>query len=137
MIIKLGTIMMILMLILPSTGVAVNDSLLQTLTLDEANGLKQGEIDHLYYFIGGARRCQLLTVRGKQGRMKTIVDFQRLHEQQANDIKSAEDFITLVAANDLATGIPNIMECRKNGEKIKTSMHEWLQTELISYRSRV
>jgi hypothetical protein len=93
------------------------------------------EIDHLYFYIGGARRCQLLTANGMQGGMKTIVDFKRLHELQADKIKSADDFVALVATNNETTGKLNIMECRKSGEKLKTPMNEWLQAELANYRA--
>jgi hypothetical protein len=41
----------------------------------------------------------------------------------------------MVASNDAAAGKANIMECRKDGEKMKTPLNEWLQTELDDYRA--
>jgi hypothetical protein len=99
------------------------------------NETAQAEIDHLYFFIGGARRCHLLTASGMQDGMKTIVEFKELYQQQAGKINSTEDFIALVATNSASTGKANIVECRNNGEKVKVPMSFWLETELASYRT--
>jgi hypothetical protein len=132
---KIKNIVMILAFSLCAINTAAQDNPAVTVESASLTVAMQAEIDHLYFFIGGARRCHLLTPNGKQDGMKTIVDFKRLHEQQADKIKSTEDFITLVASNDASTGKANIMECRQNGEKIKTPMNEWLQTELDNYRA--
>jgi hypothetical protein len=116
---------------------AQNNNAAMTIESTSLTPVMQAEIDHMYFYIGGARRCYLLTSNGKQEGMKTIVDFKRLHEQQADKIKSAEDFIIMVATNDTSTGKANIIECRKNGEKIKTPMNDWLQVELDSFRAGV
>jgi hypothetical protein len=132
---KIKNIAMILALSLCAMKATAQDN--SAITIDSASSAvaMQAEIDHLYYFIGGARRCHLLTSNGKQDGMKTIVDFKRLHEQSADKIKSTEDFIAMGASNDATNGKANIMECRQDGEKVKTPLNEWLQTELDNYRA--
>ena len=41
----------------------------------------------------------------------------------------------MVASNDATNGTVNIMECRQDGEKIKTPLNVWLQAELDNYRA--
>jgi hypothetical protein len=132
---KIKNIILILAFSLCAMNSAAQDNSADTIKSASLTETVQVEIDHMYFYIGGARRCHLLTSNGKQDGMKTIVDFKRLHEQQAHKIESTEDFIAVVASNDASTGKTNIMECRKDGEKIKTPMNQWLQTELDSYRA--
>jgi hypothetical protein len=132
---KMKIITMILALFLCAMNTAAQENSTTTMATASSSIDIKVEIDHLYFYIGGARRCQLLTTNGMQGGMKTIVDFKRLQELQADKIKSADDFIALVATNNETTGKLNIMECRKSGEKLKTPMNEWLQAELANYRA--
>ena len=132
---KIKNIIMILAFSLCAMNSAAQDYTDSTMESASLTAVMQVEIDHIYFYIGGARRCHLLTSNGKQEGMKTIVDFKRLHEQQVDNIKSTEDFINIVASNNASSGKANIMECRQNGEKIKTPINEWLQTELDSYRA--
>lgn len=132
---KIKHIVMILALSLCAMKSTAQDNSAITLASASSTVAMQAEIDHLYFFIGGARRCHLLTPNGKQDGMKTIVDFKRLHKENADKIQSTEDFIAMVASNDATAGKANIMECRKDGEKMKTPLNEWLQTELDDYRA--
>ncbi|MFQ3323066.1 MAG: hypothetical protein ACI90U_000882 [Pseudomonadales bacterium] len=134
----MGTIkiisMMLAFFLCAMNTVAQEDSTAAMATASSSS-VMQAEIDRLYFYIGGARRCQLLTANSMQSGMKTIVDFKRLHELQADKINSAEDFIAMVATNNDTTGKLNIVECRKSGEKLKTPMNEWLKAELANYRA--
>ena len=49
------------------------------------------------------------------------------------DIETAEDFIELCASRSLLSGQPYFV-INEQGEQIRTS--EWLQAELVNYRSR-
>ncbi len=103
---------------------------------DEAAAVEtQAEIDHLFFYIGGARRCRLMTDNGLQDAMKTIVDFKQRYAAIADKVNSAEDFIAQVATNDPVNNKAYIMECRKSGAKQQLAMSDWLRTELVRYRS--
>ena len=131
---KIKIIGMMLAFFLCAMNTVAQEDSTAAMATASSSSVMQAEIDHLYFYIGGARRCQLLTASGMQSGMKTIVDFKRLHGLQAEKINSAEEFIAMVAANNGITGKLNIVECRKSGEKLKTPMNEWLQAELANYR---
>ena len=132
---KIKIIGMMLAFFLCAMNTVAQEDSTAAMAAASSSSVMPAEIDHLYFYIGGARRCQLLTANGMQSCMKTIVDFKRLHELQAEKINSAEDFIAMVVTNNDTTGKPNIVECRKSGEKLKTPMNEWLQAELANYRA--
>ena len=132
---KIKIIGMVLAFFLCAMNAVAQEDSTAAMATASSSSVIQVEIDHLYFYIGGARRCQLLTANGMQSGMKTIVDFKRLYKLQAEKINSAEDFIAMVATNNDTTGKLNIVECRKNGEKLKAPMNEWLQAELANYRA--
>ena len=132
---KIKIIGMMLAFFLCAMNTVAQEDSTAAMAAASSSSVMPAEIDHLYFYIGGARRCQLLTANGMQSGMKTIVDFKRLHELQAEKINSAEDFIAMVVTNNDTTGKPNIVECRKSGEKLKTPMNEWLRAELANYRA--
>ncbi len=94
----------------------------------------QQEIDHLFFYIGGARRCSLMTNSGVQDNHRTMVALQQRYNAVKDKVTSAEDFIAHVATADNKTGRALYVQCRRDGKRVQIAMDLWLQTELELYR---